>query len=114
MVFGHLDEEGQLLPLARALNSDHLRRVELDDVTFEQHLVCLKNDAGALREYCRICLENLDQEPPISKYKAVFDAREAMEAKRLKELEYRQDIDGVFVVRGWIHAGKKTNRMKPS
>ena len=113
-MFGHLDEEGHLLPLGRALNSDHHRRVELDDVTFEQHLVCLKYDTGALREYCRICLENLDQEPPISKYKAVVDAREAMEEKRSKEFEYRQDIDGASVAKGWIHASKKRNRMKPS
>ena len=113
-MFGHLDEEGHLLPLGRALNSDHHRRVELDDVTFEHYLVCLTYDTGALREYCRICLENLDQEPPISKYKAVVDAREAMEAKRSKEFEYRQDIDGASVAKGWIHASKKRNRMKPS
>ncbi|KAL5313012.1 hypothetical protein ACEPPN_019438 [Leptodophora sp. 'Broadleaf-Isolate-01'] len=110
LVFGHLDEEGHLLPLGRALNSDHHRRVELDDVTFEQHLVCLKYDAGALREYCRICLENFDQEPPISKYKAVADAREAMEGKRLKELEYREDIDGASVICKLLRISEKARK----
>ncbi|KAK0127509.1 hypothetical protein ONS96_007044 [Cadophora gregata f. sp. sojae] len=58
-------------------------------------------------EYCRICLENLKEEPPISKCKAVFDAKKAMEAKRLKELEHRKDIDQVSAQLGWVDDIKK-------
>lgn len=107
LVFGHINEEGELLTLGRAISSDCHERVELDDVTLEPHLASLKHDPGAIMEYCRICLEDLKKEPPISKYKAVFDAKKAMEAKRLKELEYRKDINQVSAQLGWVYDIRK-------
>ncbi|KAK0122031.1 hypothetical protein ONS95_010296 [Cadophora gregata] len=107
LIFGHLNEKGELLTLSRALSSGCHERVELDHVTLEPHLASLKHDPGAIMEYCRICLENLKEEPPISKCKAVFDAKKAMEAKRLKELEHRKDIDQVSAQLGWVDDIKK-------